>query len=224
MKSKSLEYYMNLPYKVEIIPEDDGSGFTAVVPELPGCMTCADTIDELWEMVTEAKQLWLEVALENADHIPEPVPFQDEQYSGRFVVRIPRSLHRQLAQRAQWEDTSLNTLVVTVLSDGMGRWGSQLVFEPEPAQAEQPVSALEGPSRVVAGLDIFDVTAQGPWTTAPISVKFFDEAGNILAIATGESASSHEEEPIPAPNWPGAEKRLRPELTPERYKAERLNS
>lgn len=125
MTDKSLAYYMNLPYRVEIYPEEDGSSYTAVIPDLPGCMTCATTIDEVWAMLEEAKELWLEVALEDGDYIPEPAPIDTGEYSGRFVVRLPQSLHRQLAQRAQQEDTSLNTLVVSLLSAGMGRWSER---------------------------------------------------------------------------------------------------
>jgi len=125
MARKTLEYYMTLPYRVEVYPEEDGSGYTASIPDLPGCMTCADTLDELWAMIEEAKQLWLEVALEDDDYVPEPQPVDVQEYSGRFVTRIPRSLHRQLAQRAQTEGTSLNQLVLTLLSDGMGRWSGR---------------------------------------------------------------------------------------------------
>jgi antitoxin HicB len=125
MAKKTLEYYVNLPYKVDIYPEEDGNGYTAIIPDLPGCMTCADTIEELWDMIQEAKELWLEVALEDGDHIPEPAPVQTEEYSGKFTVRIPRSLHRQLANRAKWENTSLNQLVLALLSENMGRWSER---------------------------------------------------------------------------------------------------
>lgn len=125
MAEKTLEYYMSLPYRVEIYPEEDGNGYTAIIPDLPGCMTCADTLDELWDMIVEAKELWLEVALEDGDYIPEPPPVEVEEYSGKFVSRIPRSLHRQLAHRAKVEGTSLNQLVLSLLADGMGRWAER---------------------------------------------------------------------------------------------------
>jgi antitoxin HicB len=122
MKNKSLDYYLGLPYKVDIYPEEDGSGYTAVIPDLPGCITSADTINELWEMVDEAKALWLEVALAENTFIPDPTPVAEEEYSGKFVIRLPQSLHRQLSIRAEKENTSLNQLVVMLLSEGMGRW------------------------------------------------------------------------------------------------------
>jgi antitoxin HicB len=122
MNSKGIEYYLALPYKIAIHPEPDGSGYTALIPQLPGCITSGDSIEELWAMIQEAKQLWLEVALDEGVFIPEPMPEEDERFSGKLLVRMPTSLHRQLAARAQSESTSLNQLVVMLLSDGMGRW------------------------------------------------------------------------------------------------------
>jgi antitoxin HicB len=125
MSEKDLEYYMSLPYRVEVYPEPDGTGYTAVIPELPGCMTCADTLDELWNMVEEAKEGWLELSLGDGDYIPEPAPVEVEEYSGKFVLRLPTSLHRQLAKRAEQEGTSLNQLAVMLLAEGMGRWSAR---------------------------------------------------------------------------------------------------
>jgi antitoxin HicB len=125
MSEKNLEYYMRLPYRVDVYPEPDGTGYTAVIPELPGCMTCADTLAELWDMVEEAKEGWLELSLEDGDYIPEPAPVEVEEYSGKFVVRLPTSLHRQLAKRAEQEETSLNQLIVMLLAEGMGRWSTR---------------------------------------------------------------------------------------------------
>jgi antitoxin HicB len=125
MSDKSVEYYTGLPYRVEVYPDEDGRGYSAVVPDLPGCMTSADTLEALWDMIEEAKELWLEVALADGDFIPEPAPLEVDAYSGKFVARLPRSLHRQLARRADQEGTSLNQLVVMLLSEGMGRWAER---------------------------------------------------------------------------------------------------
>jgi antitoxin HicB len=142
MTEKTLSYYMSLPYRVEIYPEEDGNGYTAVIPDLPGCMTGANTLEELWGMIREAKELWLEVALEDGDYIPEPLPVETQEYSGKFVIRLPRSLHRQLVYRAEQEDTSLNQLVVMLLSEGMGRWAERKQSTParyEGAEVIKPI-------------------------------------------------------------------------------------
>jgi antitoxin HicB len=72
MANKTLEYYLALPYTIEVIPDTDEGGYVARVKELPGCMTQAESWDELDEMIREAKEGWLEVALEYNHPIPEP--------------------------------------------------------------------------------------------------------------------------------------------------------
>ena len=60
----SLKEYMELPYSMSIIPDTVEGGFTVIFPELPGCMTCGDTIEEAVEMAMDAKKCWLEDAIE----------------------------------------------------------------------------------------------------------------------------------------------------------------
>lgn len=143
MIEKSIEYYTSLPYRIEIYPEPDGSGYTALIPELPGCMTCADTLKELWDMIEEAKRGWLEISLEDGDYIPEPAPVEVEEYSGKFVVRLPTSLHRQLAKRAEQEKTSLNQLIVMLLAEGIGRWSAQSRINIARPRSEQGIKPFQ---------------------------------------------------------------------------------
>lgn len=70
---KDLQYYLDLPYTIEIIPDKEDGGWFVQIKELEGCMTQADTWDEILPMIQEAKELWLEVALEHHAPIPEPV-------------------------------------------------------------------------------------------------------------------------------------------------------
>jgi antitoxin HicB len=70
--NKNLDYYLSLPYTLEVIPDPDDGGWVIKVKELPGCMTQADTWDEILPMIEEAKRGWLEVALEYGHSIPEP--------------------------------------------------------------------------------------------------------------------------------------------------------
>ena len=121
MRSKTLDYYLQLPYKVEIFPEENGEGFTAIIPELPGCMTASEDFSDLESLIQDAKRVWIEVALKHGDHIPEPAPEEVKEYSGKFLVRVPKSLHRELSVRAEVEGTSLNQLIVAMLADATGR-------------------------------------------------------------------------------------------------------
>lgn len=70
--NKTIDHYMALPYTLEIVPDTEQGGWFIKVKELRGCMTQADTWDEILPMVEEAKRLWLEVALEYGDAIPKP--------------------------------------------------------------------------------------------------------------------------------------------------------
>jgi antitoxin HicB len=115
---KTIEYYLNLPYTIELRgdPED---GWFVRVRELPGCMSEGDTAEEALMMIREAMHLWLEVALEEGDAIPEPRA--EEEYSGKFVVRVPRSLHRELVATADREGVSLNQYINVALAESVGR-------------------------------------------------------------------------------------------------------
>ncbi len=72
MMNKTLDYYLSLPYPIELIPDEDGYWF-AQIPLLPGCMTQGASRTEALEMIDEAKILWLETALDEGIDIPEPI-------------------------------------------------------------------------------------------------------------------------------------------------------
>ncbi len=116
----NLEDYLQLPYTIEVVKDESGkqSGWFARVVELPGCMTQADTFADLSEMIHDALAAWLESALEDGEQIPLPRPA--ENYSGRFVVRIPKSLHRELVEMARRDGVSLNTFVNAALGKAVG--------------------------------------------------------------------------------------------------------
>jgi len=115
---KTVDYYIKLPYTIEL-QQDPEEGWFARVKELRGCMSQGDTAEEAAVMIQEAMQLWLEVSLEDGLPIPEPRP--EEDYSGKFVVRVPRSLHRELVEEAAREGTSLNQYINVALTRSVGR-------------------------------------------------------------------------------------------------------
>ena len=114
---RDADYYLSLPYAIELRRYEDGTWF-ARMPELRGCMTEGDTLGEVMEMIRDAQRAWIEACLEDGTPIPDPQP--SPHYSGQFRVRLPRSLHQELAQRAEQEGTSLNQIVVSVLSRAAG--------------------------------------------------------------------------------------------------------
>lgn len=71
---KNLDYYLSLPYPIELIPDEDGFWF-ARIPLLEGCMTNGVSREDTLIMLDDAKQLWLESAIELGMEIPEPLPY-----------------------------------------------------------------------------------------------------------------------------------------------------
>ena len=115
--NKDLDYYMSLGYAIEIIQDKEEGGYVLHCPELTGCITCAETIEHGFKMIEDAKKCWFTACLEDGIEIPEPTS-NARDYSGQFKVRVPRSLHRSLAERSRREGVSMNQLCVYLLSSG----------------------------------------------------------------------------------------------------------
>lgn len=111
---KTIDYYMKLPYRMEIVQDTAEGGYVASYPELKGCITCSDTADGALKLAVDAKKTWLEAAISDGYEIPEPET--DESYSGQFKFRMPKSLHRQLAEHAKREGISMNQYCLYLLS------------------------------------------------------------------------------------------------------------
>lgn len=128
MAGKIIEQYLKLPYHIEIIRDDDkeNPGYAARVVELAGCITQGDTFEELGVMIEDAMRSWIEVALKEGISIPKPVP--DETYSGKFITRVPRSLHRQIVQAAEREGVSLNQFVNVALANAIGQRAMSVTY------------------------------------------------------------------------------------------------
>ncbi len=113
---KTVEYYMNLPYRVEIIPDTLEGGFIAKYPELPGCITYADTKEEALRNLTDAQRAWLTAAIEDDVFITEPST-DSKTYSGQFKLRLPKELHKTLVLQAEREGVSMNQYCVYLLAE-----------------------------------------------------------------------------------------------------------
>ena len=111
----SINYYLQLEYPITIYRAEEG-GYVAEIEDLPGCLTDGETISEVTEKIDAARHNWIESAYE--DGVSIPLPRTEQEYSGKFVVRIPKYLHRQLAEQASREGISLNQYVEALLSSG----------------------------------------------------------------------------------------------------------
>jgi len=113
---KDTKYYMELNYPITIDKFEEYDRkirYVAEISDLPGCSAHGDTLEEALEKLEDAKIGWFEVSLERHLDIPEPIT--EEQFSGKFLLRISSKLHRQLALRASKEGQSLNQFIRTAL-------------------------------------------------------------------------------------------------------------
>lgn len=112
---RTVEEYIALPYTIEITP-DDGSYFVKV-KELEGCMSVGESKADALVIIEDAMREWLTVAMEDDIEIPLPEALQTDRYSGKFPLRLPKSLHRKLSEGAEEDKVSLNQYLVMLLSE-----------------------------------------------------------------------------------------------------------
>lgn len=111
---KTINDYLKLPYRMEVIRDAGEGGYVVSYPDLPGCITCGNSLQSAIESAEDAKKAWIETALAEGIQIREPNDL--ENYSGQFKIRMPKSLHRSLAERSKKEGISMNQYCVYLLS------------------------------------------------------------------------------------------------------------
>ncbi len=111
------------PFTVRPLSADEGGGWLVEFPDLPGCMADGETPEAALHEAEDALRSWLETARAHGDPIPAPSTADLAGYSGKWVLRTPRTLHKRLAERAKVEGVSLNMLAVSLLAEGLGERG-----------------------------------------------------------------------------------------------------
>jgi len=104
---------------------EDGGGYLITFPDLPGCMSDGETEAEAVENGRDAFIAVVSALTDIGRDIPAPSFSPDDAAapgaSGKFVARVPKSIHAKLTTRAKTEGVSLNTLVLTLIAEGLGR-------------------------------------------------------------------------------------------------------
>lgn len=108
------------PYVRRLLPDEQG-GYTAYIHEFPGCVAEGETADEALDNLNAAAMSWLAAALALGQQVAEPMqPFDS---NGRIALRIPRSLHSDIAELAQLQGCSVNQLLTVAISEYVGKLG-----------------------------------------------------------------------------------------------------
>lgn len=115
MKHKPSEY----PFTIRHLTLEEGGGYLIEYPDLPGCMSDGENIEQTVKNGEDAVKCWIEAAEEIGRDIPKPGEY--EKISGKWVQRVPKSIHLKLTKRAEEEGVSLNTLVVAFIAEALGK-------------------------------------------------------------------------------------------------------
>lgn len=107
------------PFEIQILSKDDGGGYLISFPDFSECISDGDTVEEAIKNGLDALEETI-AALESMN-LPVPEPGSGGSYSGKFVQRVPKSLHARLVARAKQEGVSMNTLVNTFLAESLGK-------------------------------------------------------------------------------------------------------
>lgn len=105
------------PFEMRPLSADEGGGWLITFPDLPGCMSDGETPEEAMVNGRDAVSAWIEAVRESGRDIPAP----GEAPSGKFITRVPRSVHARLSARAKQEGVSMNALVSVFLAECLGR-------------------------------------------------------------------------------------------------------
>jgi len=144
MTKRSIDY----PFEIRPLSDDEGGGYEITFPDLPGCRSDGATPEEAIDNGRSALADWLAVAREFDDKVP--LPFSS--LSGRFVQRVPRSLHRRLIDEAKADGVSLNTLVVVLVAEGLARREARAATRGvAPKNPRRRTVGASGPAKLHAG-------------------------------------------------------------------------
>jgi antitoxin HicB len=107
------------PFEIRPLTDEEGGGFLISFPDFAECISDGDTVEEVLASGREA--LKATMAALKSKKLPVPAPNSGGIASGKFVARVPKTVHAQLATRAKAEGVSLNALVLTFIAQGLGR-------------------------------------------------------------------------------------------------------
>jgi antitoxin HicB len=107
------------PFEIRPLTSDEGGGFLIAYPDFSDCISDGETVEEVLRNGQDA--LKETIAALRAKTLPVPAPNSGGIASGKFVARVPKSIHAQLTTRAKTEGVSLKTVVLSFIAQGLGR-------------------------------------------------------------------------------------------------------
>jgi len=183
MKTKNLdtrvEEFAALNYTI-VMRRDDEGDVIASITELDGCVAHGQDAVEALAALESMKRLWIESCLNEGKHVPLPAIEEEDLPSGKWLQRVPRTLHKKLTDLARRERVSLNQYVVSVLAEAVGAQTSV-------------VTALDiSTLRAGASFSVAELMYQSDMSTTPASLDDLILRTNLQEMfATDPSKKPH---------------------------------
>lgn len=119
-------------YRIRVYPiktDTDTTEWAAEFPDLPGCVGAGDTAEEAVTMAMDAKKAWIETAKEEGRKIPKPKNIDEDGFSGKFTLRLPKTLHKELTLKAEEEGVSLNQYLLYLITKKLNKEDRVVKYE-----------------------------------------------------------------------------------------------
>jgi antitoxin HicB len=119
-------------YRIRVYPiktDADTTEWAAEFPDLPGCVGAGDTAEEAVTMAMDAKKAWIETAMGEGREIPKPKNINEDDFSGKFTLRLPKTLHKELTLQAEEEGVSLNQYLLYLITKGLNKEDKIVKYE-----------------------------------------------------------------------------------------------
>ena len=110
---RSVSDYLSLPYSFHVMPDDDG--FYVEIEEIPSVCGSGKTLHAAYADARKCQEKWLADAIKSGSKVPEPLSLRE--FNGQFALRMPRSLHRAIAEEAEYEGVSMNQYLNILITE-----------------------------------------------------------------------------------------------------------
>ncbi len=130
---------MRFRYAVNLMWSNEDGGYVATIPELRGLSACGETAEDAVREVEQAAEALVDAMSEEGLQVPAPLEMP--VFSGQFRVRVPVSMHEALVVRAGYEGVSLNTLIVSLVAEGLGIRGERSLQRTGPSFEDRDLPA-----------------------------------------------------------------------------------
>lgn len=111
-----MKEFPEYPFEIRKLTPEEGGGYLVTFPDLPGCMSDGETVEEAVRRASDAEKSYILTAKELGG--PQP-PEKPGSASGKFMLRLPKSLHARLIARAKHEGVSMNTMSIMLLTESL---------------------------------------------------------------------------------------------------------